>query len=305
MSERMMLYKSLAQRRWEAVLGFGTGALLRFVFDVPPPLALLSVMAGLIAAIAINGWRLGRKGAPRMPVSEVTQHMWNEIAARPVWRLAVDWGVGFALMIGAMIAILGDGKDVFSDDGLIVIGFALAVGIFIGARRAYQARRMADDPAKPPERISLAASLRRILPRYYAGLALGTALGVAAATRFNADWRIFLVVIGMVLGSLAMPMRRGMQQLDPSGVLPLWQTLVGGILLFGVPMAILFIGMRFVDHPGFHVPDARQMLAIVSIALAGGAGFGFFMWGVAKTMTTFGVGRAMREDRSQRPISLP
>ncbi len=226
----------------------------------------------------------------RLPAAELTLRYWKEMAAEPVWRIVLEWTVGFPLLLSGMMLIVA-GPDYFLQrDGQIMTAVMAGGGFFGGVRRVVQARRMTEAPLSA-EAVSYWQSLRRALPRYYAGLVLGLMLGVGVGLQLQGIWRIVAVLGGFMLGSLGLRLRRDMPLIGPSQSPGLGRTLLSAELLWGVPFA--FFSAAVAALTPSHMSHLWKLLLVGGIAgLSGGVFFGFFMWIGSLILTRTGSRRA-------------
>lgn len=281
MKERLVVYKTIAQRRAEYAVGTGLGIAValgvRLVTPVAAPLLLVIILDVLLLVVVINTRRLALRGAPMLPSEEIDKRRWAEIAGRRAAFTIGEWVAGFMLLL-AGVFVLVDGISAFDPDLLPIYLLFPIAGFLAGWRRVRMARAKMESEAPP--------AIDPYVLRFYGVLAVALASGVGISFLMPASWRLFAVLGGMLIGFSAMPAKRvralqaSRKKSGPDG------DFVGamgwGVVLWGVPMALFFVALIPIQVDDLlHRPPLKLVLmagATVAIALAMGFVFGALMW---------------------------
>lgn len=306
MGRRLAVYKTIAQRRAEYVIGAGLGLIAAFVVGmvtpIPRPLLPTVILVVLLLVTLINSWRLAKMGAPKLPSGEIDQRLWSEIAARSAVLTISEWMAGFTLLLAGMF-ILVYGMAALDAEMLPLYAVLPVAGFFAGWNRVRMARAKAKATPAAPGPV-----LGPHLVRLYVTLALCLAAGVGVSFYLPVQWRLYAVMGGMLIGFFALPARRALSlqpQWDKLGSGRGFLRAIGtGVALWGVPMAFFFMALQATESTMLlklaPVELALLVGATVAIAVVGGLLFGALMWLFAQVAYWSGGQRSAADNSEAR-----
>ena len=285
MAARLALYKTVAERRWESLIGMAVGAgaalALRAAHVLDGPLLVLVLLVGMVLVLQANNARLRRIGRGTLDLATLGRRYAEDAAARPMALDVLENTLVFSLTLFVVAYI---GLPSILTDNPVYAAFIPVLAFLVSLTRAVQTRRAASVPVSAPP-AAFGEMLRQRLPLLYLSILICAAAGIAVAQRF-ADPLRFDILLGAVVSGFLLPTLLFRNKNAP--VLPA-QTARGeflramafGVFYWGFAMAVAMAGFGFLsfEQPfAFDVRHAILLFFIVVVCLLGGAAFGAFLW---------------------------
>jgi len=285
-TDQLVLLKSRSHRLAEMFI-FPIAALL-----VGPTLRALlgnryEIFYGLaaIALISLAITRLSsqwgaRHGGEWVTKSERLQRLFAETTHSP-WLNALTTTAMLAMTLLGLLLVI-DPADRLGESygGPIATTFTVAAISMLGGARAllvgYSKKQpVIVDEAPPPGHFW--SELRSALPLIYAAYALATAAALIVATQLKGTTQTtaFIVVFLAVSQFILTLRRRAGQRIYPRSFdANLGRQVVAGVLLWGIPMGMMFSAGMVLDSMGLPDQMALEIAAALGASLIGGAAFG-------------------------------
>jgi hypothetical protein len=226
-----------------------------------------------------NQWG-ARLGGEWVTKAERLQRLLAEATHSP-WLNALTTTAMLAMMLLGFLLVI-DPLDRLGESygGPIATIITIATLSILGGARAlfvgYSKKQPVIVDAAPP-RGHFWSELRSALPLIYAAYALASAAALVVATQLKGPMQAtaFIVVFLVVSQLILMLRRRAGQQIYPrSFEANLGRQVVAGVLLWGIPMGMMFSAGMVLDPIGRPAQMALEVAAVLGVSLIGGAAFG-------------------------------
>jgi hypothetical protein len=285
-TDQLVLLKSRSQRLAEMFI-FSTAALL-----VGPFLRALlgnryEVFYGLAAIVLINlaitrvssQWG-ARHGGEWVTKAERLQRLLAETTQRP-WLNALMTTATLAMTLLSLLLViypldrLGE-----SYGGPITTTFTVVAISILGGARALLVGYSKKQPVivdEAPSRGHFWSELRSALPLIYATYALASAAALLVAMQLKGSTQTTaFIVVFLVVSQFILTLRRraGRRIYPRSFDANLGRQVVAGVLLWGIPMGMMFSASMVLDSMGLPALMALKVAAVLGISLIGGAASG-------------------------------
>jgi hypothetical protein len=241
----------------------------------------LAAVALVILAVArLSSLWSARHGGEWVTKAERIERLLAETTRSP-WLNALATAATLAMTLLGLLLVI-DPLDRLGDSygGPIATTITIAaVSMLAGARTLFagfsKKQPVVVDEAPPPGHFW--SELRSALPLIYAayGVAAVSALLVATQLEGSMQTTSFIVVFIVVSQVILSLRRRSGQRIYPRSLdANLGRQVVAGILLWGIPMGMMFGAGMLLDPMEFPALIALKAAAVLAISLIGGAAFG-------------------------------
>lgn len=295
-TDRPVLLKSRSQRLTEmfivpiAVLLVGPilRTLLGNRYEIFYGLAAIVLVNAAITRVS-SQWG-ARHGGEWVTKAERLQRLLAETTQMP-WLNALTTTAMLAMTLFGLLLVI-DPLDRLGESygGPIATTFTVAAISILGGARALFAGYSRKQPVivdEPAPRGHFWSELRSALPLIYAAYALASAAGFLVATQLKGATRTTaFIVVFVVVSQLVLTLRRrpGQRIYPRSFDANLGRQVAAGVLLWGIPMGMMFSTVMVLDLMGFPAQIglpaqmAPAVVAVLGISLIGGGAFGVLIY---------------------------
>ena len=235
----------------------------------------------LLTTTLASRWAV-RHGGEWVAPAERLRRLVAEASATPPWQTAVLMMATVALTLTGLFLVI-EPLDQFGgileprpDSWGVIAALSLFVGVLSARRPA--TRPVVAEQTAPADQYW--PEVRRMLPRMYLAYGFGTVTGFFVASQVPQTWRNVAFLVAYLATSLILirrwsngrtPLR--LRAFDPA----LRQEMLAGVLLWGVPMGILFAAMAVLDPIGPPTVILIYVAAMLAVGAIGGLAFGALM----------------------------
>ena len=289
-TDQLVLLKSRRQHLAEMIImpaivltvGPILRALLGIKYDVLYGFA-ASMLIILIITRLSSQWG-ARRGGEWVTKAERLQRLLAETTQRP-WLNALTTTAMLALTLLGLLLVI-DPLDHLGESygGPLATAFAVAAVSVLGGARAlftgYSKKQPLIDDEAPPSG-HFWSELRSALPLIYAAYALASAaaLLVAMQLKGSAQTTAFICVFLVVSQLILTLRRRAGQRIYPRSFdANLGRQVLAGVLLWGVPMGMMFSAGTVLDSIGHPAQIVLMLAVVLVISLIGGAALGVMIY---------------------------
>jgi hypothetical protein len=285
-TDQLVLLKSRSQRLAEMfifpIAALLVGPILRALlgnkYEIFYGIAAIALITVAITRVS-SQWG-ARHGGEWVTKAERLQRLLAETTQRP-WLNALTTTAMLAMtLLGLLLVIhpldrLGEGPG-----GPIATTFTVAAISILGGARALFVGFSKKQPVivdEAPPQGHFWSELRSALPLIYAAYALASAAAVLVAMQLKGSTQTsaFIVVFLAVSQFILTLRRRAGQRIYPRSFdANLGRQVVAGVLLWGIPMGMMFSAGMVLDLMGLPTQMALKVAAVLGISLIGGAAFG-------------------------------
>ena len=289
-TDQLVLLKSRNQRLAEMfvfpiaalLVGPSLRALLGSTYEIFYGLVAMVLIS--MAVVRLSGQWSARHGGEWVTKAERLERLLAETTQAP-WRNALATSAMVAMTFLGLLIII-DPLDRLGESygGPIAATLMIAaVSILMGARALFAgySRKQPVVVDQAPPQGHFWSELRSALPLIYAAYAVATAAALLVAKQLTEAMQstAFIVVFIVVSQVILSFRRRAGQRIYPRSLDPnLGRQVVAGILLWGVPMGMMFSAGMVLDSIGFPALMALKVAAALGISLIGGAGLGVLIY---------------------------
>ncbi len=293
-TDQLVLLKSRGQRLAEMsifpIAAILVGPILRALlgnrYEIFYGLAAVAIISVAIAHVS-SRWG-ARHGGEWVTKAERLQRLLAETTQRP-WLNALTTTAMLAMTLLGLLLVI-DPLDRLGESygGPVATTFTVAAISILGGARALFAGYSNKQPVivdEAPSRGHFWSELRSALPLIYATYALASAAAFLVAMQLNGSTQIaaFIVVFLVVSQSILTLRRRAGQRIHPQSFdANLGRQVVAGVLLWGVPMGMMFSAGMFLDSMGLSTLIALKVAAVVTVSLIGGAALGVLIHAMSR-----------------------
>jgi hypothetical protein len=294
-TDQPVLFKSRRQRLAEMLImpmvvlpiGPALRALLGQQYDTF--YAFAAIMIAILTMSRLSSRWAARHDGEWVTKAERLRRLVAESAEMPRWPMALAAAAAAGLsMLGVFLAIepldhLGDGLG-----GPYYAIDAVAVISVLGGVRTLLAFRAPVPPIvvdEPPPSGHFWTQLRAALPLTYAAYGLGAVAALAVAVQVQPAMRSTAFILTFLITSQLplMLLRPKPKRIYPVALdAHLGHQVVAGILLFGIPMGIMFSAGMALDTIGRPVEMAILIAIVLPFCAVGGAAWGILMYAVCR-----------------------
>ena len=237
------------------------------------------VLLGVVFTRVSSQWG-ARHGGEWVTKAERLQRLLAETTEKP-WLNALATTAMLAMtLIGLLLVI--DPLDRLGESygGPIATTFTIAaVSILAGARALFAgfSKKQPVIVDEAPPQGHFWSELRSALPLIYAAYALAAAAALLVAMQLEGSTQTTaFIVVFIVVSQLVLAFRRraGRQIYPRSFDANLGRQVVAGVLLWGVPMGMMFSAGMGLDSMGLPGLMALKLAAVLGVSLIGGAAYG-------------------------------
>lgn len=285
-SDQLVLLKSRSQRLAEMfifpIAAIPAGPILRALlgsnYEIIYGCAAIALIS--LAATRLSSQWGARHGGEWVTKAERLQRLLAETTQAP-WLNALVTTATLAMTFLSLLLVI-DPLDRLGENygGPIAATFLVAaISILAGARvllAGYSKKQPVIVDEAPPQG-HFWSELRSALPPIYAAYALAsvTALLVAMQLRGTMQTPAFMIVLVVVSQLILTLRRRAGQRIYPRSFdANLGRQVVAGILLWGIPMAMMFSAGMFLDSMKHPAQLVLKVLVVLGVNLIAGAGYG-------------------------------
>jgi hypothetical protein len=293
-ADELVLLKSRGHRLAEIfifpIAALLTGPILRALlgnrYEIIYGLAAIMLISLAISRVS-SEWG-ARHGGEWITKADRLDRLLTEATQRP-WLGALTTTAMLAMTLLGLLLVI-DPLDRLGESygGPIAATFTIAaISILAGARTlfaGYSKKQPVIVDAAPPQG-HFWSELSSALPLIYTAYALASVAALLVATQLNRSTQntAFIVVFLVVSQSILTFRRRAGQRIYPRSFdANLGRQVVAGILLWGVPMGMMFSAGMVLDAMGLRIQIALGVALALAISLIGGAMFGVLIYVVLR-----------------------
>ncbi len=285
-TDQLVLLKSRSQRLAEMfifpIAAILVGPILRAVlgnrYDIFYGLAAVALI-GLAMTRLSSQWG-ARHGGEWVTKAERLQRLLAETTQRPLLN-ALTTTVMLAMTLLGMLLVI-DPLDRLGESygGPIATTFTIAALSILGGARTLFVGYSKKQPVvvdEAPPRGHFWSELRSALPLIYAAYALAAAAALLVARQLKGSMQTTaFIVVFLVVSQLILTLRRQAgQRIYPRSLdANLGRQVAAGVLLWGVPMGMMFSAGMVLDQIGSPGQMALMAAAVLGASLIGGAALG-------------------------------
>jgi hypothetical protein len=285
-TDQLVFLKSRSQRLAEMLIfpiaALLVGPILRALlgdrYETFYGLAAIALISVAITRVS-SQWG-ARHGGEWVTKAERLQRLLAETTQRP-WLNALTTTAMLAMMLLGLLLVI-DPLDRLgeSDGGPIVTTFMVAAISILGGARVLFAGYSKKQPVivdEAPPRGHLWSELRSALPLIYAAYALASAAALLVATQLKRSTQTtaFIVVFLAVSQFILTLRRQAGQRIYPRSFdANLGRQVVAGVLLWSIPMGMMFSAGMVLDSMELRAQMALKVAAALGISMIGGAAVG-------------------------------
>jgi hypothetical protein len=288
--DQLVLFKSRRQRLVELLImpvialpiGPALRAFLGTRYDVY--YALAATMLAFIAMGRLGNQWAARHGGEWVTKAERLRRLVAECEELSRWPMALAAGASGAMsLLGFLLIIepldhLGDalGGPLLTFGAVAVVAVAGSIRTLLGFR-APAPPTVVDEP-QPPSHFW--AQLRDTLPLTYAAYLVGAVAALAVALQVQPTMQTGAFILTfLIVSQLQLLLRPKAQRVYPVAVdASLGRQVIVGILLWGIPMGIMFSAGMALDVIGRPFEIAIRIAMILPLCVVGGAAFGLLIY---------------------------
>jgi len=285
-TDQLVLLKSRSQRLAEMfifpiatlLVGPILRALLGNKYEIFYGLAAIALIS--LAITRVSSQWAARHGGEWVTKAERLQRLLAETTQRP-WLNALTTAAMLAMTLLGLLLVI-DPLDRLGESygGPIATTFTVAAISILGGARALFVGYSKKQPVivdEAPPRGHFWSELRSALPLIYAAYALASAAALLVATQLKGSTQTaaFIVVFLVVSQFVLTLRRRAGQRIYPRSFdANLGRQVVAGVLLWGIPLGMMFSADMILDSMGLPAQMALKVVAALGISLIGGGAFG-------------------------------
>lgn len=285
-TDQLVLLKSRSQRLAEMfifpIAAILAGPILRALlggsYEIIYGFAAIALIS--LAATRLSSQWGARHGGEWVTKAERLQRLLAETTQAP-WLNALVTTATLAMTFLSLLLVIDPLDRLGESYGgpIAATSMVAAVSILAGARvllAGYSKKQPVIVDEAPPQG-HFWSELRSALPLVYAACALAsvTALLVAMQLRGTMQTPAFMIVLLVVSQLILTLRRRAGQRIYPRSFdANLGRQVVAGILLWGIPMAMMFSAAMFLDSMKHPAQLVLKVLVVLGISLIAGAGYG-------------------------------
>jgi hypothetical protein len=285
-TDQLVLLKSRSHRLAEMfifpIAALPAGPILRALlgnrYEIFYGLAAIALISMAITRVS-SQWG-ARHGGEWVTKAERLQRLLAETTHSPWLNALMTTAMAAMTLLGVLLII--DPLDRLGESygGPIATAFTVAAISILGGARALFAGYSKKQPVivdEAPPRGHFWSELRSALPLIYAAYALASvgAFIVAAQLTGSTQTTAFIVVFLAVSQFILTLRRRAGQRIYPRSFdVNLVRQVVAGVLLWGIPMGMMFSAGMVLDSMGLPAQMALKVAAVLCVSLIGGAAFG-------------------------------
>jgi hypothetical protein len=293
-TDQLVLLKSRSQRLAEIfifpVVALLVGPILRALlgsnYEIFYGLAAMALISVAITR-ASSQWG-ARHGGEWVTKGERLQRVLAETTQKPLLNALTTTVMLAVTLLGLLLVI--DPIDRVGDSygGPITTTFTVAAISIIGGARALFVGFSKKQPVivdEAPPQGHFWSELRSALPLIYAAYALASAAALMIATQLKGPTQTaaFIVVFLVVSQFILTLRRRAGQRIYPRSFdANLGRQVVAGVLLWGIPMGMMFSAGMVLDSMGNPAQMLLKVAAVLGISLIGGAAFGVMTYAMLR-----------------------
>ncbi|MGY4508750.1 hypothetical protein [Bradyrhizobium sp. USDA 3650] len=241
------------------------------------------VLIGMVMTRVSSEWG-ARHGGEWVTKAERLERLMAETTHTP-WLNALATTAMLAMTLLGLLLVI-DPLDRLGESygGPIATAVAVAAVSILAGARALFAGLSKKQPVivdEAPPQGHFWSELRSALPLVYAAYALASAAALLVAMQLKESMQTTaFIVVFIAVSQLILPLRRraGRRIYPRSFDANLGRQVVAGVLVWGIPMGMMFSAGMVLDAMGRPAQMALMIAAVLGISLIGGAAFGVLIY---------------------------